>query len=101
MAKKKKDLKEILFDIYRDLYANSEPKADFDELVNNAEVDSEGRKIIPYNDYEIDDELMDRIVETHLRANRLSSIDRGRLKISVYLGCGPRTKFKEENKNNE
>ena len=59
MARKKKSLKNIVFDIYRELYANSEPKADFDILVENAEIMSDGRKYIPYNDYEIDGDLMD------------------------------------------
>ena len=34
---RKKTLKDIVFDIYRELYANSEPKADFDELLESAE----------------------------------------------------------------
>ena len=63
MARKKQSLKNIVFDIYRELYENSEPKADFDFLVENAEIMSDGRKYIPYNDYEIDGDLMDEMVE--------------------------------------
>lgn len=92
MGRPKKQLKDILTDIYRDLYKHSTPVGDFDLIMECAEVDSEGRKIIPYNDYTIDDKVMDNIIEMHLRANRLNSIDRKTIKIYSYLGCSPKIK---------
>lgn len=45
VRRKKKKLTEIAFDIYRELYANSEPKADFDLLLESAEIMLDGKKI--------------------------------------------------------
>ena len=95
MARKKKSLKNIVFDIYRELYENSEPKADFDILVENAEIMSDGRKYIPYNDYEIDGDLMDEIINKHIR-NRLNKFDKQAIRIEILLGCSPKTKLKNE-----
>ena len=52
--RKKKTLKDVVFDIYRELYINSEPSADFDQLVESAEIMEDGRKNIHYENYEID-----------------------------------------------
>lgn len=87
--KSKKTLSDIIHEIYRDLYNNSTPKADFDELVKNAIIDDYGRKIINYMDYHIDGKLMDDIIERHMRENKLNKKDRSTIKINVYLGCGP------------
>lgn len=35
---KKKSLKDIVFDIYRELYINAEPSADFDKLLESADI---------------------------------------------------------------
>ena len=96
MARKKKSLKNIVFDIYRELYENSEPKADFDILVENAEIMSDGRKYIPYNDYEIDGDLMDEIINKHMIRNRLNKFDKQDIRIENLLGCSPNTKIKNE-----
>lgn len=93
---RKKTLKDIVFDIYRELYANSEPKADFDELLESAEILPDGRKFIRYEDYEIDGKLMDDIVEKHLKENKLSRKDRGAVKFEVYLGASPKTKIEKD-----
>ena len=90
---KKKTLKDIVFDIYRELYLNSEPSADFDKLVETADILPDGRKDIHYENYEIDGELMDEIVEKHLKENKLSHKDRGAVKFEVYLGASPKTKI--------
>lgn len=47
VRRKKKKLSEIAFDIYRELYANSEPKADFDLLLESAEIMPDGKKKYP------------------------------------------------------
>lgn len=90
--RKKKEIKNIILDIYRDLYANSEPKADFDELCDNAEIDSEGRKVIDFMAYEIDGELMKDIIDKHCKQNKLKERDINSVNVNVYLGCSPKTK---------
>ena len=90
--RKKKTLKDVVFDIYRELYINSEPSADFDQLVESAEIMEDGRKNIHYENYEIDGELMDEIVERHLKENKLKDRERQAVKFEIYLGASPMTK---------
>ena len=90
----KKNLKDILFDIYRDLYKNSSPSADFDVLVETAELDEHGRKIIPYDKHFIDKDLSEEIVNKHISMNGLSDREASAIKIESCLGCAPM--FKQE-----
>ena len=94
--RKKKTLKDVVFDIYRELYINSEPSADFDQLVESAEIMEDGRKNIHYENYEIDGELMDEIVERHLKENKLKDRERQAVKFEIDLGASPMTKRKLE-----
>lgn len=94
MRKTKKTLKDIVFDIYRELYSNSDPPASFDDLYENAIIDEQGRKNIDYLSYEIDDELMNEIIEKHCKDNKLKDKEKSAIKINVYLGCSPKSKRK-------
>ena len=85
----------IIWQIYRELYANSEPKADFDELVNSAEKNEEGQKIIPFNNYEISEKDFYEIIERNIKGKRLTKLSQQMIKNTVTLGCAP--KFKREN----
>jgi hypothetical protein len=102
---KSRDLDNIMMDIYRDLYRNSEPAADFDELVANADLDEFGRKDIHFMDYEITQENLDRIIEEHLVKHKLSGprirsiskkYDAQKIRNTIYLGCSPRTKTEKK-----
>lgn len=90
--RKKKTLKDITFDIYRELYIMATPSADFDFLVETAEIMSDGRKNIHYENYEIDGEVMDEIVERHLKKNKITNRERQAIKFEIYLGASPMTK---------
>jgi|LakMenEpi03Aug12_release.lakeMendotaPanAssembly.Ray.scaffolds.fasta_scaffold1673646_1 hypothetical protein len=87
---------QIIWDIYRELYKNSTPSVDFDELVNAAEENSEGQKVIPFNDYEISEEEFNRIIEEQLKGKRLTKLTKQRIRNTCILGCSPR--FKRNNK---
>lgn len=82
----------IIWDIYRELYKASTPSADFDELVNSAEKNELGQKIIPFNDYEISLEDYQEIIERNLKGQRLTKLKKQAIKNSVALGCSPRFK---------
>ena len=82
----------IIWDIYRELYTNSEPSCDFDELVNSAEKNEKGEKIIPFENYFIDQGLMDEIIEKHLKNKRLTKLAKNSIKFNIYLGVSPRSK---------
>lgn len=84
-------LSDIIMKIYRELYANCTTPVDFDLLVAASEVDEEGKKIIPYMDYEIDSDLFDEIVNKIMKKHRLKQGERSIVKWNVYLGCSPKT----------
>lgn len=95
---KLKKIEQLIWDIYRDLYKNSTPSVNFDELVENATLNERGEKVIPFMDYYIDQDKMDEIVESHLKRKRLSEWEIKGIKFQVYLGCSPtsnRTKSHE------
>lgn len=96
MGRRKKNYRDILLNIYRDMYHHSTPQGDFDEILAKAELDSDGAHIIPYNEYEIDGDLMDNIIEMHMLANRLTKAERKIIKIHSYLGCSPKIKDNNE-----
>ena len=92
MAKSNKKLVKIIFDILRELYANSTPQGDFDELVANATIMDDGRKKIPFDDYEIEENLMVSIVNKHINENHLTKREKDIVKFEVYLGPSPKSK---------
>lgn len=89
---KETKIQKIIWDIYKELYANSEPKADFNELVNSAEKNEKGEKIIPFENYFIEQELMDEIIEKHLKNKRLTKLAKNSIRVNVYLGVSPVSK---------
>jgi hypothetical protein len=89
---------QIIWDIYRELYKNSTPSADFDELVNSAEKNSEGQKVIPFNDYEISEEDFNRIIEEQLKGKRLTKLAKRMVYNTIVSGASPafsKKKFKK------
>lgn len=89
---KSKD-EEILFDIYRELYANSEPVGDFDQLLKNATINERGEKVIPFNDYQISDDKMEEIIKKHLKGNKITKLKQNQFRFSVLMGCSPKSKI--------
>ena len=87
----------IIYDTYVELYKNSEPSADFDELLKYAKdnniVDRTGRYIIPYMDYEIDKDKMDKIVQSFIKKHKMKKHTASQYSFSIYLGCSPKTKI--------
>lgn len=89
---KESKTEKIIWDIYRELYANSEPKADFNELYNSAQKNEKGEKIIPFENYFIEQKLMDEIIERNLKGKRLTKLAKNSIRVNVYLGCSPMSK---------
>lgn len=79
----------IMLDIYRELYKNSTPAADFDELMERAEMNDRGEKVIHYMDYEIEKEKFDEIVESKLKGSKLDEWWKRGIRFNIYLGCSP------------
>lgn len=86
-----KDEKAVL-ECYRLLYKASTPSANFDALMEAAEVNERGEKIIDYMAYEIKQEDLDRIIELVLKKYKFKGYMKQMFKNTIYLGCSPRKK---------
>lgn len=92
---KRNKITEAVFDCFRELYANSEPSADFDKLLEEAPTNKEGQKVIDFMAYEIEENKMTEIVDRHkakLKKKRVSPILIDAFSFNVYLGASPKTK---------
>lgn len=85
--------KKIIHDTYIELYKNAEPQADFSKLVEEAEINERGEKVIPFNDYEISIAAMDSIINGFQRRYKMNKYYCGVYSASIYLGCSPKTKL--------
>lgn len=82
---------ELLVNIYQELYENSTPSANFKELVENAEVNELGQKVIPFDDFIINDDKMMEIIKKHLDTTNLPNYQRETIKNTILLGCSPKS----------
>ena len=82
----------IILDIYRELYRESTPSADFDLLILNAPLNELGQKVIDFNAYEIHPDKMEDILDKHLSNRGLYKRRREDLRSYIYLGCSPKYK---------
>lgn len=83
---------EIILNIYRDLYLNAEPTADFDELVKNATKNEIGERVINFLDYEITQEKEDEIFKKHLVNKRITKLKQQAFRNTIILGASPKHK---------
>jgi hypothetical protein len=83
---------EIMIEIYRRAYAAATPSANFDELLANAEIDKDGRKLIPFNDYELEDDVAKQIIEDAMKEFKVPKWKRKQFTFTYWLGCSPKSK---------
>lgn len=86
----------ILHEIYRRAFAASTPPGNWDELLANATINEEGRKEIPFMDYECEHEVLESIFEGVMKENKVPQWRRRAFYTSFMLGCSPKTKRKTE-----
>ena len=91
---KRKTDYEILLEIYRKVYAVSEPPADFDELVANAELNERGEKVIKFLEYECEHDVMQSILDEAIAKYKIKGHRAKAFQFSFWLGCSPKTKVK-------
>lgn len=82
-----KKIESIIHDIYVELYKNASPPAYFDELVANAKINDRGQKEIPFMDYYLPQEDMDRIIEKHCK--KVTKYMASKIKATILIGCSP------------
>jgi len=93
---RKKRIENAMLDCYRDLFANSTPKGNFDKLMEEASTNEFGQKVIPFMDYEVDEKDFDIILQKYVedKSLKLSKYEKRGFSISIHLGCSP--KFKKQ-----
>jgi len=79
-----------------EVYNNAIPKADFMKLIDDAEIEPDGRKKIPFDDYVIDDMLFKDIIEKHIKQSKIPKYLKESFRLNLYLGPSPRS-VKNEN----
>jgi len=77
---------------YELLYENSEPKADFKKLVEEAEFNERGQKVIDFNAYEIEEEKFYDILEDVIKRYNIKSYRAQAFRNAILLGCSPKFK---------
>jgi hypothetical protein len=92
MPKKKLTDYEILLEIYRRVYAVSEPPADFDQLVANAEINERGEKVIKFLEYQCEHDVMENILQETIAKYKIKGHRAKAFQFSFWLGCSPKTK---------
>jgi len=90
---KTEKLKQKVLDIYTEMYAQATPPANFQDLMDNAEINERGQKVIPYNDYTLDAKIGDEIIRKHCRW--LRKRDKKAIEFEIYLGVSPKFKYAE------
>jgi hypothetical protein len=87
---KQNKIDDALFDCYRELFANSTPKGDFDKLVEEATVNERGQKVIPFDNYELSEEKFQEIIVATLKKHKVPKSLHESFSVAIHLGCSPR-----------
>jgi hypothetical protein len=80
----------IMFDIYRQMYKEATPSADFDVLMEESPINEKGQKVIDFLSYSLAQNRQDEIIEEHLKGRRLTKIKKQMIRNSTILGCSPK-----------
>lgn len=91
---KQETIDKLILECYIELYKHSTPSVDFNELLKTKKKNRFGQKIIPFDDYEIEQSKFQDIVEEIAKKYKLKGITNQQFKTTIYLGCSP--KFKKE-----
>lgn len=83
---------EAFHECYQLLYENSEPKADFKKLVEEAEFNEQGQKVINFNAYEIEEEKFYEILEGVIKRYKIKPYRAQGFRNAIILGCSPKFK---------
>jgi hypothetical protein len=89
--KKKNIDDEIMNELYRRSFAASTPYGNWDELLENAEINKEGKKIIPFMDYECPHEKLEEIFNSVMDEYKVPKNRINAFSFSFWLGCSPRS----------
>ena len=94
--KAKKNEEAAILACYRRLYKASEPSADFDKLMEEVQVNEEGKKVIDYMSYEIDMATYEEIIKEVIKEFNIKPKHRVQaFKLTMMFGATPKFKKKQ------
>ena len=86
------DWEKIIMETYTELYKNSEPSANFQELMDTSPKNELGQIDIPFMDYEIEESKLKEILESISKKYKLKGYKKDSFYSSILLGCSPKFK---------
>lgn len=82
---KDKKLIEVIFEIFRRAYKESDPPVDFDKLIEIGETKKEGW----FNKYYLPTKRLTEIFDEVCKERKIKDYYKGKIAINVYLGGSP------------
>ena len=86
----------IIYETYVELFKEATPSANFDELLQNSALNDRGQMVIPFYDYEIDQDKMYEILNSFIKKYKIPKQLRGGYEFNILLGCSPKTKINDK-----
>lgn len=93
LSKRDQKFYDATMECYVRLFANSTPPGDFMKMFEEAELNQFGQKVIHYMDYEIEEEVMEKIILDILVEFKFKKLDYTPFRNGILLGCSPKTKY--------
>lgn len=81
-----------IMECYVELFKQSNPSADFEQLVENADINERGQKVIDFMSYEIEEKLYTEIVDSIIKKYKFKNYKVQQFKNTIALGCSPKFK---------
>ena len=92
-TRQQEKINNAFLECYRRLYREATPSADFDELMENAELNEMGQKVIPYLEYEIEHERLEEIIKEVSKEFKFKKYIADGFRIGILMGCSPKSKY--------
>lgn len=89
---KKDKIEQAILECYTELFANAYPYADFNKLMEEAPVNKFGQKEIPFMDYEIEEDIAEKIIADIIKKYKLRNWTKKAFRTTILLGCSPKYK---------
>lgn len=87
---RRKEMESIILVTLHQIYKKSEPKANLFKLIESSPRDEEGRILVPFDDYFIDEVKAERIIHRNISLFKMSEYEKRVLSFNIYLGASPR-----------
>jgi hypothetical protein len=82
----------VMLELYREVYKAATPSANFDELYENAPTNEIGERVIDFDSYVVENEVLDKIFEDTMKKFKVPKWRYNAYRVHYYLGATPRSK---------